>query len=94
MPPEKLILIIWLVLINLIAFVMFGDDKKRAKCGRWRIPERRLFLSALLGGSLGALAGMKLFRHKTKHWYFRLGIPLILLLQIGLFFLLFRLRSA
>lgn len=94
MPPEKLILIIWLVLINLIAFVMFGDDKKRAKNGRWRIPERRLFLSALLGGSLGALAGMKLFRHKTKHWYFRLGIPLILLLQIGLFFLLFRLRSA
>lgn len=84
MKPELILLIVWLVLINLIAFAMFGMDKKRAKKGQWRISEKGLFLAALLGGSIGAIMGMQLFRHKTKHWYFRFGIPLILLLQIGL----------
>lgn len=81
MKPEHIFLIVWLVLINLIAFAMFGMDKKRAKKGQWRISEKGLFLAALLGGSIGAICGMQLFRHKTRHWYFRIGLPLILLLQ-------------
>ncbi len=84
MSPELIALIVWLVIINIVAFAMFGADKKRAQKGKWRISEKALFLSALLGGSLGALLGMQVFRHKTKHWYFRFGIPLILLLQVGL----------
>ena len=80
----------YLILINLIAFIIFGVDKKRAKRHEWRISEKALFLSALLGGSLGALLGMYLFRHKTKHWYFCVGIPLILILQVAAGFLLWK----
>lgn len=90
MEPGIKILIIWLVLINLTAFALFGIDKKRAKKKQWRIPEKMLFLSAILGGSIGALLGMQLFRHKTKHWYFRYGIPFILLLQAALMVFLLR----
>ena len=90
MGPGIKILIIWLVLINLTAFALFGIDKKRAKKKQWRIPEKTLFLSAILGGSIGALLGMQLFRHKTKHWYFRYGIPFILLLQAALMVFLLR----
>ena len=90
MEPGIKILIIWLVLINLTAFALFGIDKKRAKKKQWRIPEKTLFLSAILGGSIGALLGMQLFRHKTKHWYFRYGIPFILLLQAALMVFLLR----
>ena len=61
-----------------------GIDKSRAKRGVWRVPERTLFLLPLLGGSIGALLGMRIFRHKTKHWYFVWGIPTILLAQIAL----------
>ena len=71
----------YLLLANLAAFVTFGADKRRAKRGAWRVPEKTLFLLALLGGSAGAIAGMRLFHHKTKHWYFRIGLPAILLLQ-------------
>ncbi len=77
--------------MNLIAFALYGIDKRRAKQGAWRISEYTLLLVALLGGSLGALLGMRYFRHKTRHRKFRYGIPLILLLQLGLglyFFLL------
>ena len=73
----------YLVLINVITFAVYGADKRRARKDRWRVPERTLFLLAVLGGSLGALLGMHVFHHKTKHWYFRLLIPLILLLQIA-----------
>ena len=59
-----------------------GHRKWKAKHGAWRVPEKVLFLSALAGGSLGALAGMALFRHKTRHWSFRLGMPAILILQV------------
>lgn len=83
MPPVWIAVIAWLVIINLIAFAIFGIDKKRAKKGQWRIPEKTLFLSAILGGSIGAILGMYIFRHKTKHWYFRIGIPAILILQIA-----------
>ena len=81
----------YLILMNLIAFALYGIDKRRAKQGAWRISEYTLLLAALLGGSLGALLGMRYFRHKTRHRKFRYGIPLILLLQLGLglyFFLL------
>ncbi len=77
--------------MNLIAFALYGIDKRRAKQGAWRISEYTLLLVALLGGSLGALLGMRYFRHKTRHRKFRYGVPLILLLQLGLglcFFLL------
>ena len=63
----------YLAIINLIAFAMMGIDKKRARQGAWRISEKALFGSALLGGSIGAILGMWHFRHKTKHWYFKYG---------------------
>ncbi len=70
----------WLVLANVWAFALMGFDKRRSrKKGARRVRERTLFLSALLGGGLGAFLGMWIFRHKTKHWYFVVGIPLIAL---------------
>lgn len=62
-----------------------GIDKYKAKKNLWRIPEKILFLLAFLLGSLGTTLGMKVFRHKTKHWYFKFGMPAILILQIALF---------
>ncbi len=73
-----------LFLINLVTFLVYGLDKLKAKRDKRRIRERTLFLLAIFGGSIGALLGMRLFRHKTRHWYFRWGIPAILLLQIAL----------
>jgi uncharacterized membrane protein YsdA (DUF1294 family) len=73
----------YLVLVNVIAFAVYGADKRRARKDRWRVPEKTLFLLALIGGSLGALLGMKVFHHKTKHWYFQVFIPLILVLEIA-----------
>ena len=78
------IVIIYLVLINLAAFVLMGLDKRKAKKNLWRIPEKTLFLSAILVGSAGAISGMYVFHHKTRHWYFVIGMPLILVIQIGL----------
>ena len=71
---------LFLVLMNLVTFWVYGADKRRARRGQWRVPERTLFLLPLLGGSIGALAGMRVFHHKTRHWYFRWGIPAIFLL--------------
>lgn len=73
----------YLVLMNLVTFWVYGADKRRARRGRWRVPEKTLFLLPLLGGSIGALAGMRVFHHKTRHWYFRWGIPAIFLLQLA-----------
>lgn len=75
-------LIIYLVLINAVAFFLMIADKLRAKKNRWRIPEAVLIFSAVLGGSIGILAGMYLARHKTRHLKFYIGIPVILALQI------------
>lgn len=75
-------IVIYLAAINVITFIMFGADKARAVKGRWRISEAALILAALLGGSIGALAGMRIFHHKTKHRKFTIGIPVILALQI------------
>ena len=75
----------YLAAINLAAFFLMWLDKRRARRkGARRGRERTLFLSALLGGSVGAIAGMRLFRHKTKHWYFVWGMPAILILQLVL----------
>ena len=75
----------YLALVNIWAFALMGFDKRRAKQkGARRIRERTLFLSALLGGGLGAFLGMWVFRHKTKHWYFVTGIPLIALAEAAL----------
>ena len=78
-------IVIYLAAVNIITFIMFGADKARAAKGRWRISESALILAALLGGSIGALAGMRIFHHKTKHRKFTIGIPVILALQIILF---------
>ena len=75
---------LYLLLINAAAFVLMLADKQKARKNRWRIPERTLILSAVFGGSIGALAGMYTFRHKTKHLKFTLGIPAILVAQIAL----------
>ena len=77
-------LAVWLIAINLVTFAVYGIDKRRARRGAWRVPEKTLFLLPLLGGSIGALLGMRVFHHKTKHWYFVWGVPAILLAQIAL----------
>lgn len=77
-------LAVWLIAINLVTFAVYGADKRRARRGAWRVPEKTLFLLPLLGGSVGALLGMRVFRHKTKHWYFVWGVPAILLAQMAL----------
>jgi len=74
----------WLLLWSFVAFIAMGTDKRKAQKGKWRVPEATLFLFALLGGGLGATLGMHVFRHKTKHWYFHWGLPLILLVQVAL----------
>ena len=78
------VIIIYAIGINLVGFLLMDIEKGRAKLGQWRIRERTLFLVALLGGSVGSLTGMFLFRHKTKHFSFLVGMPAILLIQIAL----------
>lgn len=85
-----LIIISYLVLMNLAAFALMGIDKLKAKKRAWRIPEATLFLFAIFGGSLGSIAGMFLFRHKTRHWYFLYGMPLILIVQLIVLYLIWR----
>lgn len=76
--------LIYLAVVNLLGFFSMFLDKQKAKHNHWRIPEKTLFLFALIGGSLGTTLGMHTFRHKTKHWYFKFGMPLILIIQIVL----------
>lgn len=81
------LLAVWLVVINLVTFFVFGIDKWKAKRkvtheATRRVPEKTLFLLSVLGGSVGALLGMRVWHHKTLHRTFRIGIPLILILQI------------
>lgn len=76
-------IIVWYIaLSNLTAFLAYGIDKRRARQHKWRIPERNLLGLALIGGSAGALAGMYLFRHKTRKMKFVIGIPVILAVQL------------
>lgn len=71
-----------LAVLNLIGLLLVASDKHKARKGLWRVPEKAFFLTALIGGSIGVYAGLLLFRHKTKHWYFMTGIPAILIVQI------------
>ena len=82
------ILTAYLVLVNAAALVLMLADKQKAKHGAWRIPERTLLGIATIGGSIGAILGMYMFRHKTRHLKFILGLPLILAIQAALYLLL------
>lgn len=73
----------YLIAINTITFLVYGLDKLKAKKGKWRIPESTLLLLAIIGGSIGAFLGMKVWHHKTMHKKFKYGIPLIIILQLG-----------
>lgn len=77
--------LILLAAMNIVAFIMYGIDKYKAKKSEWRIPESTLLWLAVLGGSVGALVGMKVWHHKTMHKKFYLGVPAILILQLALF---------
>ena len=74
---------LYLLAANLAAFGLIGADKRRARRGAWRLSEKALFLFPVLGGALGGLLGMLAFHHKTRHWYFRWGFALLLLLQLA-----------
>lgn len=76
------ILVIYLVIINLASFFMYGIDKRRAKKNKWRISEKTLLIMAAVGGSVGAMLGMTKFRHKTQKWKFKLLVPIFLVLQV------------
>ena len=78
------VIVVILLVMNLVAFVLMGLDKIKAKAGAWRIPEKTLFLVTALFGGLGGTLGMTFFRHKTKHWYFKFGFPALLVIQIAL----------
>lgn len=80
-------MLIYLIIINIIAFIVYGIDKWKAKRNRWRISEKMLLFLAIIGGSVGALAGMYIFHHKTLHKKFVLGVPLILVIQVMIFYL-------
>ena len=73
-----------LAIINLISFFLMGHDKQRARQGKWRVPEKTLFLAAACFGGLGGVLGMKVFHHKTKHWYFKVFFPALLAIQVAL----------
>lgn len=81
-------LIVYCVAVNVLGFALMGIDKWKAKKQAFRIPEATLFTIAIIGGSIGCILGMFTFHHKTRHWYFLYGMPVILLIQIGLIFLL------
>lgn len=75
-------IVIYLLIINILTFLIMWWDKHEAKLGDWRVSEKALFLFAILGGSIGGIVGMYTFRHKTKKWYFKFGFPTILVFQI------------
>lgn len=86
MQDVLIIIGIYFAIINVIGFAIMGIDKFKAIHRAWRIPEHTLFMVAIIGGSLGGTLGMLIFRHKTKHWYFLYGFPLIFVIQVVLLF--------
>lgn len=84
-------IIIYIVVINILTFFIMWWDKHEAKLGDWRVSENFLFVLVILGGGIGGIAGMYIFRHKTQKWYFKYGFPAILLIEIFilLYFLIF-----
>ena len=83
------IVLIYLAIVNLVAFVMYGVDKAKARANKWRIPEATLILVALIGGSIGAFAGMHIFRHKTKKPKFFILVPLFIVIHVAAAVLIF-----
>ena len=81
-------LLYYLIVINIVTFLVYGIDKWKAKQGSWRISEATLLILAVIGGSIGALLGMRVLHHKTMHKKFKYGLPLILLVQIALIYLI------
>ena len=79
----------YLAVMTIVGLIIMKADKTKAEKNKWRIKEATLFLISAIGGSLGTWAGMYLFRHKTKHWYFVVGMPLILIIHIALLVFLF-----
>ena len=83
-------ILIYFIIINLIGFLIMYIDKKRAKKGKWRIPEKTIFVTTILGGGIGTISGMYLFRHKTKKIEFTFGLPFITILEIiGIIYYIF-----
>ncbi|HOP99820.1 MAG TPA: DUF1294 domain-containing protein [Acetivibrio clariflavus] len=80
----------FVLFMNVVGFLMMGIDKYKAKKKLWRIPEKVLLLTALFGGAVGVYAGMLFFRHKTKHWYFVIGVPAILIAEIVIALFIFK----
>ena len=70
------------VVMNIVSFALMGHDKKRARQGKWRVPEKTLFLVTACFGGLGGVLGMKVFHHKTQHWYFKVFFPVLLVIQV------------
>lgn len=83
-------LLIYLIVMNLIGLAVMAMDKSKARHHVWRIPEKTLFLVSILGGSAGTWAGMYLFHHKTKHWYFRWGFALLTAAQLAAMYFILR----
>ena len=81
-------LLYYLIVINILTFAVYGVDKWKARQGSWRISEATLLMLAVIGGTIGALLGMQVWRHKTMHLKFKYGLPLILLAQIALMYLI------
>ena len=78
------IALVVIAVMNLVSFALMGIDKRRARRGVWRISERALFMTTACFGGLGGVLGMKVFHHKTQHWYFRVFFPVLLVLQIAI----------
>ena len=83
-------LLYYLIVINIVIFLVYGIDKWKAKQGSWRISEATLLILAVIGGSIGALLGMRVWHHKTMHKKFKYGLPMILLAQIALIYLILK----
>ena len=83
---KKIIILValaFVVVMNVISFALMGHDKRCARQGKWRVPEKRLFLATACFGGLGGVLGMKVFHHKTQHWYFKVFFPVLLVLQVA-----------
>ena len=81
---EGLFICLYLIVMNVLTFIVYGIDKQKAKRGKWRISEKTLMMLAVFGGSIGAWIGMQVFRHKTKHLLFVIGVPLIFFVELGI----------
>lgn len=83
----EMVIIWYFVIINIIAFIVMGTDKRKAVKHQWRISEKTLWGTAIIGGSIGSILGMRFFRHKTKHRLFTVGMPFILIIQVVIVFI-------